>query len=199
VRGAAFDGHERAGFTMRWVELAREFAADPAATERLALVNSTWGGLDMLDESTYELYTCPACKMIARALLGPEVQAKGDFWFRAAVSEDIGVDWGYEYHQDSFNYGTSSKFLGDDAQCQVLSLWIPLVSVDADSDCLSLVKGSHLRGKIQEAGSHQDPSGGTGWPRGVSHFGTVCEEAMEPGDGARNSTAARRHLLSCVG
>ena len=71
--------------------------------DRHALVNATWGGMDMLHEATHALYTCPACKTIATALLGPEVQANGDFWFRAAVSEDIGVQWGYEYHQDSFN------------------------------------------------------------------------------------------------
>ena len=54
------------------------------------------------------------------------------------------------------------------------------MTVDANSGCLSLVKGSHKLGKIQEAGSHQ--GGGSGWPHGVAQFGTVCEEAMEPGD-----------------
>jgi hypothetical protein len=104
VRGDAFDAHEQATFEARWAELAREFAADPAVPEdQRALVNATWGGMDMLDEATYALYTCPACRAIATTLLGPEVQANGDFWFRAAVSEDIGIDWGYEYHQDSFN------------------------------------------------------------------------------------------------
>jgi hypothetical protein len=182
VRGGAHRGHEHRDFETRWAELAREFAADPAAREHLGLVNATWGGLDMLDEATYNLYTCDACKAIATALLGPDVQANGDYWFRAAVSEDIGVDWGYEYHQDSYNYGTLSELLGvggDGAPpCQVLSLWIPLVSVDQHSGCLSLVRGSHLSGKIPWEGP------AAGWPEGVSQFGTeVCAEAMEPGDG----------------
>ena len=109
-------------------------------------------------------------------------QANGDFWFRAAVSEDIGIDWGYEYHQDSFNYGTPAEVLlqggARDALCQVLSLWIPLVPVDAQSGCLSLVKGSHKQGKIPWEGPV------AGWPDGVEQYGTdVCAEAMEPGDG----------------
>ena len=76
--------------------------------------------------ATHALYTCAPCKSIAQTLLGPEVQANGDFWFRAAVSEDIGVDWGYEVHQDSFNYGTPPEFLEEQtpagAICQVQSL-----------------------------------------------------------------------------
>ena len=79
VRGDAFDAHEQAPFETRWAELAREFAADPTVPEdRRALVNATWGGMDMLDEATHALYTCPACKTIAQTLLGPEVQANGD-------------------------------------------------------------------------------------------------------------------------
>ena len=82
----------------------------------------------------------------------------------------------------------------------MLSLWIPLVSVDANSGCLSLVRGSHKLGKIQEAGSHQ--GGGSGWPNGLAQYGTVCEEAMEPGDGARTrpcEPCAPILLSSCCG
>ena len=79
VRGDAFDAHEQAPFETRWAELAREFAADPTVPEdRRALVNATWGGMDMLDEATHALYTCAPCKTIAQTLLGPEVQANGD-------------------------------------------------------------------------------------------------------------------------
>ena len=127
VRGDSFNPHEQAPFETRWAELAREFAADPTVPEdRRALVNATWGGMDMLEECLYALYCCAPCKSIAQALLGPEVQANGDFWFRAAVSEDIGIDWGYEYHQDSFNYGTPPEFLEEQtpagASCGVVAL-----------------------------------------------------------------------------
>jgi hypothetical protein len=83
----------------------------------------------------------------------PEVTANGDYYFRPAISDDI-VDWGLEYHQDSWNYG------GDiDAKprrqlvdgLQVLTLWVPLVAVDGTSGALSLVRGSHKLGKLWPA------------------------------------------------
>ena len=85
---------------------------------------------------------------------------------------------------------STTSELSPPAALQVLSLWIPLVSVDANSGCLSLVKGSHKLGKIQEAGSHQ--GGGSGWPNGLAQYGTVCAEAMEPGDGAHPPMRAMR-------
>ena len=98
---------------------------------------ATWGGADMLSPAVHELYTALECTAVANALLNRQsVQANGDFWFRAAVSEDIlpgDMSWGYEFHQDSYNYGGSLAHPPGEAPCEVLSLWIPLVDVDGSS------------------------------------------------------------------
>ena len=129
----------------------------------------------MLDLRTYELITHETLLAVARQLLGPEVTVNGDYYFRPALSDHI-LDWGLEFHQDSWNCkcrGALFALLATAAEeaaahvdggdtlakplqqkvegLQVLTLWLPLVPVDRTSGALSLVKGSHRLGKIWPA------------------------------------------------
>ena len=94
---------------------------------------------------------------------------------------------------------------------QVMTLWLPLVPVDHSSGTLSLVKGSHRRGKIWPATisrDARDPQRKTtfsdlvprppvasrsqpqevqeytspNWPEGVAQYGELVAPAMQPGD-----------------
>ena len=56
----------------------------------------------MLDLRTYELITHETLLAVARQLLGPEGTVNGDYYFRPALSDHI-LDWGLEFHQDSWN------------------------------------------------------------------------------------------------
>ena len=99
--------HAEAPFENRWARLAKDFADDCNAGlvphEKMALISAgSWGRWDMLDPRGHNLITHDALLTVARTLLGPEVTANGDYYFRPAVS-DLIVDWGLEYHQDSFN------------------------------------------------------------------------------------------------
>jgi hypothetical protein len=131
----AADPHDNAPLEERWARVARELVADVGVDSDNAstvVKAGTWGRHDMLDPCVYELLARPELLDVVRAILGPELTANGDWWFRPAVSEKIGVHWGYPYHQDSYFYGGSVK-PGD---CQIVSLWLPLVDVDERSGCL---------------------------------------------------------------
>lgn len=98
--------HAEAPFESRWARLAQEFADDCRAgllpSENLGMISSgSWGRTDMLDERVHALITHKALLAVCELLLGPEVTANGDYYFRPAIS-DLIVDWGLEYHQDSY-------------------------------------------------------------------------------------------------
>ena len=134
IRPAA-DPHSALPYEQRWATLAQELLADEqvdAAAARQIVKAGTWGRHDMLDPCVHELLASPELLGVAKAILGPELTANGDWWFRPAVSEKIGVHWGYPYHQDSYFYGGSVR----PEDCQVVSLWLPLVDVDERSGCL---------------------------------------------------------------
>jgi hypothetical protein len=151
--------YEQAHFSNRWARLAQDLAGDCRAgllpAESMSLVSAgSWGGLEMLDPRVHRFMTLHPVLEAVRILLGPELTANGDFYFRPAVS-DMVVDWGLEYHQDSFNYGGDITARPVTPQLvrglQVLTVWLPLVPVDHQSGALSLVRGSHRRGKIWPA------------------------------------------------
>eukprot|EP01043_Picozoa_sp_COSAG02_P026526 COSAG02_NODE_1532_length_12086_cov_6.489447_6_plen_320_part_00 len=214
----ARSAHVGAPFESRWARLARDFAEDcrggALPSDQLALISAgSWGRSDMLDPRVHDLITHDALLAVARLLLGPEVLANGDYYFRPAVS-DLIVDWGLEYHQDSFNYGgdihaeqLSPRVKG----LQVLTLWLPLVPVNHRTGTLSLVKGSHRRGKIWPATiatedrdsfrkttfsdlaprmpvvDRREPQRlqeykSSNWPEGVRTYGEVVAPALQPGD-----------------
>jgi hypothetical protein len=158
ARAPPRSSHADAPFASRWARLAQAFAQDCRAglvpTDKLALISSgSWGRTDMLDPRVHALLTHEPLLEVAKLLLGDEVTVNGDYYFRPAVSDTI-VDWGLEYHQDSFNYGGDihARPLRPQVEgLQVLTLWLPLVPVDETSGALSLVKGSHRRGKIWPA------------------------------------------------
>ena len=214
----ARSAHANAPFESRWARLAREFAQDcrggALSPDQLALISAgSWGRSDMLDPRVHSLIRHDALLAVARLLLGPEVMANGDYYFRPAVS-DLIVDWGLEYHQDSFNYGGDihAEQLNPRVKgLQVLTLWLPLVPVDDKTGTLSLVRGSHRRGKIWPATiptDARDPLRKTtfsdlaprvpvaerlaprasqeykspNWPEGVRAYGEEVAPALEPGD-----------------
>ena len=128
----------------------------------------------MLDRRVHALHRSPELLWLVRALLVPELTANGDYHFRPAVSDSLGVDWGYLHHQESHYYGGSVSACN--GGLSVVSLWIPLVDVDEKSGCLSLVRGSHRHGLVPWEGAAR------GVPGGVERYGEVVAEPMRAGD-----------------
>ena len=118
----------------------------------------------------YELWIEPAILDVVEALIGPEIQFNGDFWVRPKLpaEEETTLPW----HQDS-------GYMPGTAEHKLLTVWLPLVDVDAANGTLQFIPGSHELG-IQEHGTQSgqyrttafDPAAGT----------AIDTLPMQPGD-----------------
>ena len=128
-----------------------------------------WHGR-MFSRALYELWVEPAILDAVEALIGPEIQFNGDFWVRPKLpaEEETTLPW----HQDS-------GYMPDTAEHRLLTVWLPLVEVDARNGTLQFIPGSHERG-IQDHGTQAGQFRTTAFdPAAGAAVDTV---AMRPGD-----------------
>ena len=74
-------------------------------------------------------------------LIGPEITVNGDYWVRPMLPQDqvTPTPW----HQDSGYYEDHPSGRSD-----ILTVWIPLVDVDANNGCLEVIPSSHEWGLV---------------------------------------------------
>lgn len=157
-----------APFDRRWARLCALARRAPGGTP----LPWIWGGAALLDRAIYDLYTDPRLTGLAAALLGPEVTANGDFWVRPKTPGDPATT--LEWHQDSFYCGGVPS-----PGLTILSLWIPLVDVDAGNGCLDLIPGSHRHGPIP---SRRNEAGHAVPLYDLALYGAPRTEPMRVGD-----------------
>lgn len=118
----------------------------------------------------YELWVEPAILDVVEELIGPEIQFNGDFWVRPKLpaEQETTLPW----HQDS-------GYMPDTAQHKLLTVWLPLVDVDARNGTLQFIPGSHAQG-IQDHGTQEGQFRTTAFdPAAGAEVDTL---AMQPGD-----------------
>jgi phytanoyl-CoA hydroxylase len=161
------DGHIQdaatdADFDHRWARLREQLPAKfPTAWRRI-----------LASPEVYALWHEPVLVEVAADLFGDELIAHSIWNGRprdAGAPDTQRIDW----HQDAHYYKA-----WDAADGGLLSVWMPLVPVDAESGCLQIRPGSHAQGLLPQI-------------RGANGLRTVSDEClqgevvtldMEPGD-----------------
>jgi ectoine hydroxylase-related dioxygenase (phytanoyl-CoA dioxygenase family) len=126
----------------------------------------------MLSEAVYDLWQLPQLTGPVRSLAGDELYAHG-VWNGRPREPHTSVQK-VLWHQDAHYYKGWDK-----ADGTLISVWMPLVPVDAPSGCLQLLEGSQRKGYVERV-------------RGANGLFTVRDEelegfpvitaAMQPGD-----------------
>ena len=82
----------------------------------------------------YQLWIHPAILDAVESLIGPELQFNGDFWVRPKLPAEgiTTIPW----HQDS-------AYIPETEKAHLLTLWLPLVPVDANNGALQFLPGTH--------------------------------------------------------
>lgn len=96
----------------------------------------------LVSPAVYSLWQEPAILDRIRDLIGDEVFAHGVWNGRPREPGNADVQR-IGWHQDAHYYRD-----WNDADGDLLTVWMPLVPVDVDSGCLQLLPGSHTRGWI---------------------------------------------------
>ncbi|WP_179130997.1 phytanoyl-CoA dioxygenase family protein [Candidatus Entotheonella palauensis] len=135
------DLHEDAPFSQRLTEIYRGLERESMSWNR-----------EVFSQAVYDLCTHPALLDMAEALLGSsDITMNGDYWVRPKLPAEqlTTLPW----HQDSGYYGAQTEPL------HILSLWIPLVDVDAENGCMQFIPESHKWGLLSTAreGHHLVP------------------------------------------
>ena len=124
----------------------------------------------VFSRALFDLWVEPSILDTVEALIGPEIQFNGDFWVRPKLPDE--QETTLPWHQDS-------GYMPDTADHPLLTLWMPLVEVDADNGTLQFVPGSQQMG-IQEHGTADGSFRTTAFdPAAGAQIDTV---AMSPGD-----------------
>lgn len=160
--GLIGDDAGNADFDHRWARLRAQLPASfPTAWRRI-----------LASPQVYELWKEPVLADVAASLFGEELLAHSIWNGRprdASQHDTQRIDW----HQDAHYYKA-----WDPADGGLLSVWMPLVPVDADTGCLQIAPGSHRLGVLPQI-------------RGANNLRTVPDEhvpddpvtlEMEPGD-----------------
>jgi phytanoyl-CoA hydroxylase len=160
--GLIQDAAEAADFDHRWALLREQLPARyPTAWRRI-----------LASPEVYALWQNPVLVDVAAELLGDELMAHSVWNGRprdAANPETQRIDW----HQDAHYYKA-----WDPGDGGLLSTWMPLVPVDAETGCLQVSPGSHKLGLLPQV-------------RGANGLRTVPDDhipirpvtlVMEPGD-----------------
>jgi phytanoyl-CoA hydroxylase len=148
--GLIQDAVEEAPFDQRWALLRKQLPAKyPTAWRRI-----------LASPEVYALWQNPVLADVAADLFGDELMAHSIWNGRprdSGAHEVQRIDW----HQDAHYY---KEWNGDDGG--LLSTWMPLVPVDADSGCLQIRPGSHQAGLLPQI-------------RGANGLRTVPDECLE--------------------
>ncbi|WP_024806325.1 phytanoyl-CoA dioxygenase family protein [Nocardia sp. BMG51109] len=152
--------YEELPFDRRWAAIRAEVPASRPIVWRRILI----------DPAVYDLWFEPGLLGAAQSILGPEIRAYHLFNGRPREPRDRRqtIDW----HQDAFNSDS-----WDEADSRILTCWIPLVPVDAESGCLAVVPGSHRHGVLPKI---TDEYGITRLREPLAHTGEPVP--LRPGD-----------------
>ena len=161
-RGLIEDACAGEPFARRWYRVWRQHGGQQDFTVG-------WHGR-VFSRALYELWIEPAILDVVEALIGPEIQFNGDFWVRPKLpaEQETTLPW----HQDS-------GYMPDTAQHRLLTVWLPLVPVDAGNGTLQFIPGSHAQG-IQDHGTPEGKYRTTAFdPAAGAEVHTLH---MQPGD-----------------
>ena len=139
ARGEIQDPCENESFARRWYHIWRQHGG------RQEFSGAGWHSR-VFNRALYQLWIEPGILDVVEELIGPEIQFNGDFWVRPKLpaEQETTLPW----HQDSgYMPGTGEQ--------RLLTVWLPLVDVDAANGTLQFIPGSHHLG-IQD---HTTPAG----------------------------------------
>jgi ectoine hydroxylase-related dioxygenase (phytanoyl-CoA dioxygenase family) len=95
--------------------------------------------------SAYELATLPVVLDLVEAMLGPNILLYNVTYIIKEPGTDLFVAW----HQDLTYWGLADE----DAQ---VSMWLALAPATAESGCMTMVPGSHHRGRVEHSENPSD-------------------------------------------
>ena len=155
-RGVIRDACDGDPFTRRWYRIWRQHGGQQEFS------GAGWHSR-VFSRALYELWVEPAILDAVEALIGPEIQFNGDFWVRPKLpaEQETTLPW----HQDS-------GYMPGTAEQKLLTVWLPLVDVNADNGTLQFIPGSHELG-IHDHGTQS---------------GRYRTTAFDPADGAAVDT-----------
>ena len=150
-------------FERRWYHVWRQYGGK----QRFGQVG--WHSR-VFSRALFDLWVEPAILDAVEALIGAEIQFNGDFWVRPKLPDE--QETTLPWHQDS-------GYMPDTADHPLLTLWMPLVEVNAENGTLQFVPGSHKLG-IQDHDTADGAFRTTAFdPAAGAAIDTV---AMSPGD-----------------
>jgi ectoine hydroxylase-related dioxygenase (phytanoyl-CoA dioxygenase family) len=130
--GRIADPHRGASFETRYAKLREQFPSQHSNSWRRILIS----------RPMYDLWQHPQLLPVMRDLLGDELLAHGTFNGRPRPPHQkvMTIDW----HQDAHYY---RDYNYDDGR--LISVWIPLVPVRAETGCLQVSPGSRKLGLLK--------------------------------------------------
>ena len=161
--GAIRDLAEHQPFERRWYHVWRQHGGKQ-------LFGQVGWHSRVFSRALFDLWVEPAILDAAEALIGPEIQFNGDFWVRPKLPDE--QETTLPWHQDS-------GYMPDTADHPLLTLWMPLVEVNASNGTLQFIPGSQQMG-IQDHDTADGSFRTTAFdPAAGAAIDTV---AMSPGD-----------------
>lgn len=162
AEGRIEDKAEGLPFETRYARLREQVPASFSNSWRRVLVG----------QATYQMWRLPELVEIARSLLGNELHAHGTWNGRPRPPRQTVATIGW--HQDAAYYRRYQ-----DGDGRIVSMWMPLVPVDAQAGCLQIMPGSNHTGLLPTIKMGVDLVGVT--EEALQPFSAVtCD--MQPGD-----------------
>ena len=126
--GTIPDVYESVPFERRWSAILQECGRE----------NEVFGWHTLVfSEALFNLITHPKVLDVVDSLIGSEIQFNGDFWVRPKLPNEklTTLPW----HQDS-------AYMPETENDTHLTVWLPLVDVEAENGALQFLPGSHTSG-----------------------------------------------------